>query len=307
MTTRKLVAETTGPITINAELFGHGSLVTVRAEADCTRATLTIHTADESGASADAVKDATLRQSGNRLEAIVQGRGGNSGSTIVVGGGSSVIQSFGNVTGSVTGMTITGNGTYISGGGGGDIIVNGVRISGGGTVVQGGSPIEITAVVPEGSSVEGYTQSANILVVGAVRNVYAKTQSGSVQAGHAFRVEAKTQSGSITVEQAAEIEAKTQSGRIRLGRTDVVTAKTMSGSILIQDFGGTAQADTMSGSVHIHATAGGNVRAKTMSGSITVTATENALADDLDVQANSMSGHVSIPQRPSRQTGPRRR
>ncbi|WP_031099048.1 DUF4097 family beta strand repeat-containing protein [Streptomyces sp. NRRL S-15] len=310
MTTRKLVAETTGPVTIDATLLGHGGLVTVRAEANCTRATLTIHTADEDGASADAVKDATLRQSGNRLTASVQGSGGgNSGSTIVVGGGSSVIQSFGTVTGSVTGMTITGNGgTFISGVGGGDVIVNGVRISGGGTVIQGSSPIEITAVVPEGSSVESRTQSASVLALGALLNVDTSTQSGSVQTEHVSRVEAKTQSGSITVEQAANIDAQSQSGSIRLGRTDVVTAKTMSGSISIQDFGGTAKADSMSGSIRIHATAGGDIHAKTMSGSINVTATESALADDLDVRASSMSGRVSTPQQ--RRTGdsaPRRR
>ncbi|WP_331719549.1 DUF4097 domain-containing protein (plasmid) [Streptomyces sp. NBC_01102] len=308
MTTRKLVAETTGPVTIDATLLGHGGLVTVRAEANCTRATLTIHTADEDGASADAVKDATLRQSGNRLTASVQGSGGgNSGSTIVVGGGSSVIQSFGNVTGSVTGMTITGNGTYISGNVvGGDVIVNGVRISGG-TVIQGSSPIEITAVVPEGSSVESRTQSASVLALGALLNVDTSTQSGSVQTEHVSRVEAKTQSGSITVEQAANIDAQSQSGSIRLGRTDVVTAKTMSGSISIQDFGGTVKADSMSGSIRIHATAGGDIHAKTMSGSIHVTATESALANDLDVRASSMSGRVSTPQRRTGDSSPRRR
>ncbi|MFF4249491.1 DUF4097 family beta strand repeat-containing protein [Streptomyces sp. NPDC001822] len=299
MTTRKLVAETTGPVTIDATLLGHGGRVTVRAEADCTRATLTIHTADEDGASADAVRKATLRQSANRLEAYVQGSGGgNSGSTIVVGGGSSVIQSFGTVTGSVTGMTITGNG---------EVIVNGVRISGGGAVIQGSSPIEITAVVPEGSSLDGDTQSADVEGIGALLNVSAKTQSGSIRTGHVSRVDAKTQSGSVTVEQAAQINAKTQSGSIRLGRTDVVTAKTMSGSIGIQDFGGTAEADSMSGSIRIHATAGGDVRAKTMSGSIHVTATESALADDLDVHAKSMSGRVSIPPRRTGDTSPRRR
>ncbi|MFD6891942.1 DUF4097 family beta strand repeat-containing protein [Streptomyces sp. NPDC059957] len=308
MTTRTLTSETTGPVLIDATLLGHGGLVTVRAEASCTRATLTIRTADETGAAADAVKAAGLRQSGTRLTALVQGSGGDSGTTIVMGGGASVIQTFGTVHGSVTGMTITGNGNFVSGNVGGDVIINGVRVSGNGsTVIQGTSPIEITAVVPEGSSVEGYTTSATIEAVGALLNVSGKTQSGSVRAGHVSRVEAKTQSGSVFVEQAAHIEAKTQSGSIKLGRTDVVTAKTMSGSIAITDFGGTVKADTMSGSIRIHATAGGDVRAKSMSGSVTVTATETALADDLDVRADSMSGRVSIPQRRSGDSGPRRR
>ncbi|WP_030390481.1 DUF4097 family beta strand repeat-containing protein [Streptomyces sp. NRRL S-241] len=307
MTTRTLTSETTGPVLIDATLLAHGGLITVKAEASCTRATLTIRTADETGAAADAVKAATLRQSGNRLTALVQGSGGDSGTTIVMGGGASVIQTFGTVHGSVTGMTITGNGNFVSGNGG-DVIINGVRVSGNGaTVIQGTSPIEITAVVPEGSSVEGHTTSATIEAVGALLNVSGKTQSGSVRAGHVSRVEAKTQSGSVLVERAAHIEAKTQSGSIKLGRTDVVSAKTMSGSIQITDFGGTVKADTMSGSIRIHATAGGDVRAKSMSGSVTVTATETALADDLDVRADSMSGRVSIPQRRSGDSGPRRR
>ncbi|MFJ3184404.1 DUF4097 family beta strand repeat-containing protein [Streptomyces sp. NPDC086796] len=307
MTTRKLAAETTGPVTIDASLLGHGGTITVRAEADCERATLTITTADEHGASAEAVKEATLRQIGTRLQVSVQGSGGGSDTMIVTGGGTSVIQSFGTVTGSVTGMTITGNGNFVSGNVGGDVIINGVRVSGG-TVVRGGSPIEITAVVPEGSSVEGHTQSAGVETTGALLGVSVTTQSGGVRVlGHASRVDAKTQSGSVAVEQAAQINAKTMSGSIRLGRTDVVTAKTMSGSIGISDFGGTAELKTMSGSISVHATAGGDVRAKTMSGSINVTATEAALADDLDVQANSMSGRVSIPPRRTGDSGPRRR
>ncbi|MFE7056057.1 DUF4097 family beta strand repeat-containing protein [Streptomyces californicus] len=306
MTTRKLVSETTGPVVIDAGLLGHGGLVTVRAEADCTRATLTIRADDESGPAADAVKAATLRQSGDRLRALVQGS--DDGSTIV-GGGATVVQSIGTLTGSMTGMVISGNGNVVSGNAvvGGDVIVNGVRGSGGG-VLAGISPVEITAVVPEGSSVQGRTQSASILALGALLNITATTQSGSVQTEHVARVEATTHSGSITVERAAEIDAETQSGSIRLGRTDLVRAQTISGSISIQDFGGTARTESMSGSIRIHATTGGDVHAETMSGSISVTATEAALAEDLDVRATSMSGRVSTPQRRTRGTGaPRRR
>ncbi|MEW1724704.1 hypothetical protein [Streptomyces sp. NPDC093109] len=64
MPTRKIAAENTGPVTIDASLLGHGGTITVRAEADCERATLTITTTDENGTAADAVRDATLRQSG---------------------------------------------------------------------------------------------------------------------------------------------------------------------------------------------------------------------------------------------------
>ncbi|MFJ9427879.1 DUF4097 family beta strand repeat-containing protein [Streptomyces sp. NPDC101249] len=294
MTTRKIAAENTGPVTIDAALFGHGGTITVRAAADCERATLTVHTADEEGAAADAVREATLRQSGTGLFVNVEGKGGASGgTTIITGGGrrTSVVQSFGTITGSVTGMTIVG----------GDVIVNGVRVNGNGgtTVINGSSPIEITATVPEGSSVIGRTQSADVIAEGAILNVTGNTQSGDVRAGHVAKVDASTQSGDVVVDRAAQITARTQSGDVRLGRTDVVEGNTMSGDIRIEDFGGTARLNTMSGDIRVHATAGGNLSARTMSGDVTVTATETAIGDNLDVQANSMSGRVRTPNAPS--------
>ncbi|MFI8360729.1 DUF4097 family beta strand repeat-containing protein [Streptomyces sp. NPDC085612] len=302
MTTRKLTAETTGPVTIDATLLGHGGAITVRAEADCERAILTIHTADEDGEAADAVRAATLRQSGTTtLYADVQGKSGNSGGTTIItsGRGTSVVQSFGTVRGTVTGMVI----------GGGDVTINGVRFTGGSgaTVIQGSSPIEITAVVPEGSSVIGRTDSADVVAEGAVLNVSGETQSGSVRAGHVSKFAAKTQSGDVRVDKAAFIDAATMSGDIRLGCTDVVEGNTMSGDITIADFGGSARLKTMSGDIRVHATAGGDISARTMSGDIDVTATEDALADDLDVTTGSMSGRVRVPQRRAGGSEPRRR
>lgn len=307
MTTRKLTAETAGPVTIDAILLGHGGTVTVRAEADCERATLTIHTADEDGEAADTVRAATLRQSGTTLYADVKGKGGpGGGTTIITGGGRNVVQS---VVSNNRGSTIQIGGNFVGGFVGGDVIINGVRVTGGGgaTIINGSSPIEITAVVPEGSSVIGRTQSADILAEGAVLNVSGDTQSGDVRAGHVSKVAAKTQSGDVRVERAAFIDAHTQSGDIRLGCTDVVEANTMSGDIAIADFGGSARLKSMSGDIRVHATSGGDVSATTMSGDIDVTATENALADDLDVITSSMSGRVRAPQRRMGGSQPRRR
>ncbi|MEV7466151.1 DUF4097 family beta strand repeat-containing protein [Streptomyces kronopolitis] len=290
MTSRKLVSEVAGPIVIDATLLGNGGTVTVRADASCERATLTVSTADEDGPSAEAVRNTALRQISKGLHVNVQGDGASSGGTTIVRGGGrgvTVIQSAGNVTGTMIGYqgdVIGGN--FV----GGDMIVNGVRVSGGTTIIQGGSPIDIVAVVPEGSSVVGHTQSASIDAQGPLTSITADTQSGAV-----------------TVEQAADITAKTMSGSVRLGRTDFVNAKTMSGSVQIADFGGTARIKTMSGSVRVHATAGGDVDVNTMSGSITVTATDAALADDLDVRPRSMSGRISVPNRRANDSGPRRR
>ncbi|MFG3043083.1 DUF4097 family beta strand repeat-containing protein [Streptomyces sp. NPDC048330] len=302
MTTRKLTAETTGPVTIDATLTGHGGTVTVRAEAGCERATLTIHTADEDGEAADAVRAASIRQTGTTLYASIQGRGGPGGTTIITGGGRNVVQS---VVSNNRGSTIQIGGNFV----GGDVIVNGVRVtgSGGATIIQGSSPIEITAIVPEGSSVIGGTQSADIVAEGALLNVRGNTQSGDVRAGHVSKVAASTQSGDVRVDKAAFIDAKTMSGDIRLGSTDVVEGTTMSGDITIADFGGSARLKTMSGDIRAHATTGGDLSASTMSGDIDITATEAALADDLDVVTSTVSGSVRAPQRRMGGSQPRRR
>lgn len=296
MTIRKFVAETTGPITIDATLLGTGGIVTVRAEADCERATLIVRTADEEGAAADAVRAATLRQSGATLYANVQGRSGSGGSTtIVTGGGRNVVQSVRNNFGST--IQIGGN------------FVDGRRVTGGdGVMVIHPDPvIEITAVVPEGSSVIGRTQYADVVAEGAVLDVSADTHSGDVRAGHVSRVAAHTRSGDVRVQAAVFINAKTASGDIRLGSTDVVEANTVSGDITIADFGGSARLATVSGDIRTHATTGGDLSASTVSGDIDVTATEAALADDLDVITSSVSGDVRAPRRRMGGSQPRRR
>lgn len=308
MTTRKLAAETTGPVTIDASLMGHGGVISVRAEADCKRATLTISTADEDGPAAEAVREATLRQSATGLNATVHGKGGIGGgstTTIITGRGRGTVQS---VVSNNSGSTIQIGGNVFSGNFvGGDVWVNGVRVSGNATVVTGGAPIEITAIVPPGSKVIGHTHSADIEAIGSFALVSGRTQSGDLRVDDAEKVTVSTQSGDVTVNKAADIGAKTQSGDVHLNLTDVVEVDTMSGDITIRDFGGTARLKTMSGDIRVHATAGGDIDANTMSGDVDVTATQAAMEDSLDVRPRSMSGRINVPSRRTPGSGPRRR
>ncbi|WP_329595886.1 DUF4097 domain-containing protein (plasmid) [Streptomyces sp. NBC_01362] len=309
MPTRTLTAQEPGPVLIDTELLSAGGTVTVRTDPARKAAEITIRTADETGDSADAIRDADLRwDSRGALVAHVQGKGGINGATVINCGGGTfiardnygVVQSVQNNYGS---MVMVSNGDLNLGS-------SGFRFQSGATVnaVRGASLVEIVAVVPEGSSVIARTQSADVIAEGTFAAVSASTQSGAVRAsGQTKQFTAGTQSGDIDAENFPYIIAKTQSGDIRLGRTDVVEAKTMSGDVTIRDFGGTAQLNSMSGDIRVHATAGGDITAKTMSGDITVTATEQAVNDDLDVRANSMSGDVRIPQRPRQGVGPRRR
>lgn len=278
MTTRKLAAETPGPVTLDVTLNGFAGVINITTDPDCDHATLTIHTNDEEGPAAEAVRAAALRHPANGLYASVQGKGGNSTTVISGSSGTTVVQSYGTITGNVTGMVISG----------GDVVVNGVRISGGSTTLT--SPIEITAVVPAGSRLVAASQSAEITATGSLDRATASSQSGDVR-----------------IDQAATIHAKTQSGDILLGKTDVVESTTMSGDITIADFAGTAALKTMSGDIRVHATAGGDLNVRTMSGDITVTATHEAIADNLNVQPSSMSGRVHVPANRPYGSAPRRR
>ncbi|MFB7852811.1 DUF4097 domain-containing protein [Streptomyces sp. NPDC056053] len=308
-TTRTLTAEQAGPITVDAELLGLGGIVTVRTQSTIKNAEITIRTADDSGALADAVRAAALQwDPRGSLVARVQGKGsgGNGFSqTVITGGrgrrvtqvvsgnsGSTVIMSGGNIS--------VDNGT---------VIVNGHVISGSAnTVIIGGSSVEIEAVLPEGSSVIGRTDSADVAADGTFTAIAGTTQSGDIRVqGTSEQVTAQTQSGDVTIGNAPNIVVKTQSGDVGLGRTDVVEAHTMSGDITIKDFGGTAKLKTMSGDIDVHATAGGDIDASTMSGDIEVTATQAALDDALDVRPHTMSGRIRVPHRQNSSSGPRRR
>ncbi|MFF5265319.1 DUF4097 family beta strand repeat-containing protein [Actinomadura viridis] len=270
MITRTLTADKSGPAVIDLTLTGHGGTITVRAERDCDRATLTVRTADQSGPAADAVRQAALRQDGAALRADVQGAGTGC-ATVITGGGTTIVQSAGTVTGSMTGLVI----------GAGDVIVNGYRVSGGGaTVIAGSSPIEITAVVPKGSTVIGRTQSADITVTGTAKAITADTQSGDVRA-----------------DTVGHLIADTQSGDVRIGQATDITAATMSGDVTVTDLSGTARVKTMSGDVRIHATGGGDVTTSTMSGDIDITATRAAIDRGLTVRTGTMSGRVRTPNR----------
>ncbi|MEW1565856.1 DUF4097 family beta strand repeat-containing protein [Streptomyces sp. NPDC093509] len=279
MTTRKLTAETAGPIAIAATIQAHAGAITVMVDPDCKYATLTLHTPAEDGPAAEAIREASLHQTASTLYASIQGKGGSN--TTVVNGphGTTVVQSStGVVFGTMTGVVISG----------GDITIDGVRMGPGSTHLV--SPVEITAVVPAGSSLVGITQSAHITVTGPMVQATATTQSGDVR-----------------IEQADVIKAKTQSGDIHLGKTDVTESTTMSGDITIADFAGSAQLKTMSGDIRVHATAGGDLAARSMSGDINVTATAEAIADNLNVQPSTMSGRIHIPTNRPYGSAPRRR
>lgn len=145
-------------------------------------------------------RDADLRwDSRGALIAHVRGKG--SSTTVVNSGGGTFIA--GNNYGTVV-QTVGNNYGSMVAVSGGDMTFSGGRFqfNGGGTVnvIQGSSPIEITAVVPEGGSITARTQSADVVADGAFTAVSASAQSGNVRApGQTERVTASTQSGDVDV------------------------------------------------------------------------------------------------------------
>lgn len=277
MTIREITSHKPGPLTIDLSLLRCGGTVTVRAiRTPDERATITVHTEDETGPAADAVRDADLHATDTRLQAAVQGRSG-SGATVITNGRGRV-------------QTVIGSGSVIQVGG--DMtIVNGRIVSGGNvTITQGSSMVRVVALVPAGSIVTARTDSADIATHGKLRQVNAQTVSGD-----------------ITIDTAEGITARTTSGDIHLARTDLANVTTTSGDITIGDFGGTSHVTTVSGDIDVHATTGGDLDVSTTSGDIRVTATEEALTDGLDIRPRTVSGHISVPPRRTNDSGPRRR
>lgn len=270
MTHRHFTTDLTGPIVLNASILGIGGYITVDANEKCTHASITVRTNDESGPSAEAVRSADLGQEGGYLVARVTGEDHGSGITQSVftrNGQTTVIQNGNVVRGNVTGMTI----------------INGKVITGGNSSTVDVSPVEITVTLPVRSSLIARSDSADVSTTGSMAQVAADTQSGSVDVDHAQTV-----------------RAKTMSGRVEVGVVEQLDAKTMSGRIEARVLRGSAQLNTMSGRIEAHAVTGGHITARTMSGRISVTATQAAVDAGLRVQADSMSGRVTIPRQPVR-------
>ncbi|GAA2984596.1 hypothetical protein GCM10010519_18810 [Streptomyces lactacystinicus] len=292
-TTRTITAATTGATTVDLSLLGIHGQVDVQAVPGLATAEITISTTDDTGEAADAVTGADLFwDPRGALVARVQGQGTGGGTTTIVtrSGRTITMQGVGTVYGSVTGMVIDG-----------DLTIVGGRVVGGrgATLVQGSAPVVVTARVPEGSSVIGRTQSADLTTTGRLTAVAATTQSGDlrVTTAHTFvdQVTVTTQSGDVSVGTASTVSVRTQSGDVVLERAVTAEVHTMSGDIRASWLGASADLQTMSGDIRARAANPGAVTADSMSGDVTVTASPDAPAGAPGTHATPMTGRVSIP------------
>ncbi|MFG1854065.1 DUF4097 family beta strand repeat-containing protein [Actinomadura geliboluensis] len=298
MTTRTLTATRPGPVALSVDL----SAGDVRVFTDTGRAlaevTVTAHGDDP--AVHDSVRDAVLRWEKDAGAVTVRAHPPAGGVTVIGTGqavfgnhATTVVHSFGDIP---AGVTVTGaviNGEGIVNLAGGRVTVNGVEVTGG--AVAGGR-VQITAHLPEGSSVTALTKSAPMACTGEFAAIDFTSTSGDLTAGGIGTLCARTTSGDITaavVDGAAVL--RSISGDVYLGRADDITAATTSGDVTVNDFAGRADLQSVAGDLRVRATEGGTLTARTVSGDITVTATDTALTEGLTVNATSRAGRVTTP------------
>lgn len=258
MTERSFVSRSIGPVVLGLSL-PMGS-VHVQVIDSLTHARVMLRTADGSGPAADAVNAARISEDGQVIAVEVPEMPGDVMMQSVRG--NRVTQSMGTVYGSVTGMTIV-NGRVIMGGGTGTM-----------TTV---SPIEARVSLPTNSSLAVVSTSAGAVVDGEVDRMEFRSVSGDVQADGVRTVDASTTSGDVYVGQVAER----------------MTARSVSGDLVVDLYSGSsADLETTSGDVHVHATlkASGALRAESVSGGVNVSGGRG-----LRVSARSVSGKVRTP------------
>ncbi|MGW7354220.1 DUF4097 family beta strand repeat-containing protein [Streptomyces sp. NPDC054784] len=254
MTERAFVSATSGPIVLGLSL-PVGS-VRVQVLDNVTTARVVLRTDDATGPAADAITCARSTQNGQAFAIEVPEMPDNV--SVLGGRGNRVVQNFGSLHGSVTGMTV----------------INGRVVSGGMHAMPTVSMIKATVFLPPHSSLAVVSQSTDATVYGGLD-----------------RMEFRSVSGDLDADGVRELRADTTSGDIRADRvTEEINAQTVSGDIAVGLYDGRRAAlGTTSGDITVQATNGadGHVSARSVSGDVRVFG-----ARHLNVNAHTVSGRV---------------
>lgn len=117
-----------------------------------------------------------------------------------------------------------------------------------------GSSLDVTVELPEGSSGQIATASADIRCSGDLRSLEIRTASGTVAADRV----------------SGQVQVKSASGAVRLGDIGELRAQTASGDVHIGTAAGDISVRTASGYVEVGAVASGQTDITSMSGDISV-------------------------------------
>lgn len=290
-TRRTLAAPIAGPLVFDLDM-PHGQ-IDVRV-CDVERADIELSAPAAGGSPAgQAIAEATLTAEVRVMTVRVPTPDG--GTTIVSRGGRMVVQNFGHVSAgtSVTGITISGDGS--------------VHIGGGANVNPG---VRAEVRLPRGSALRVHTKTGQVTTRGELEWTQFASTSGDLHLDACRKLSAASTSGDVHAEYADQADVRTVSGDIDLGRTEAVSAASTSGDIDLRDFGGTARLRTVSGDITVHATDPGHITAKSTSGDVRVTAPTALIAaggsQGLTVDAHSLTGDVRTPRPVTDPTRPRR-
>ncbi|MEV7023240.1 DUF4097 family beta strand repeat-containing protein [Kitasatospora sp. NPDC093558] len=232
---------------------------TVRVSVDPAASAISVllSTADDRGPAADAVNTARMWED-HTLTIDVPETAGNI--TAVGGRGTTVIQSFGTVTGSVTGVTI----------------VNGRVITGGAVTVDrhpGTSPVTATVILPPSALGMAFkTISADLTTTGHIAVLTVSSTSGDVDVESVNALSVTTVSGNVTAGRiGTDAEIRTTSGDVRIDVHEghAADVRTVSGDVRLAAgtrATGRLGVRTVSGDIRLHNTAGLDVTARTVSG-----------------------------------------
>jgi DUF4097 and DUF4098 domain-containing protein YvlB len=169
----------------------------------------------------------------------------------------------------------------------------------------GGGRTYATVTVPPLAEVEIESSSGDITANGPLARLAASTASGNIDFQTTERLRAKTASGQIRGNRVdGEAECVTASGSIKISRlmerTDLSTA---SGEVRLGECAGVIHCATLSGSVRVERVTGPAAKFKSMSGDVKLGIPPRTR---VELDAESMSGKVSLPEPSARTEAPER-
>lgn len=170
---------------------------------------------------------------------------------------------------------------------------------------SGGGRTYVTVSVPPRAEVEIESSSGDIAVNAPVARLDASTASGNIDFQTTERLRTKTASGRIRGDRVeGEAQCVTASGSIKitqlLDRADLSTA---SGDVRLGECAGVVNCATISGTVRIERVTGPAAKFKSMSGDVKLGIPPRTR---VELDAESMSGKVSLPEPSSRPEPPER-
>ncbi|MGW7443317.1 DUF4097 family beta strand repeat-containing protein [Kitasatospora sp. NPDC054795] len=229
--------------------------VRVYAHPDATAITVILTTDDDHGPAADAINQARTQEDRGILNVNVPRV--DSGMIITSGRGRTVVtQSFGTVTGSVTGMTI----------------VNG-RVVTGGVHHVGASPVTATVLMPPSARAMALkTVSADLTATGHHRLLAVTSTSGDVHVDSADILTVTTVSGDVFAQRIGDqalLFSTSGDVRIAVHEGHSIDANTVSGDVRLTAgtrATGSVSVRTVSGDIDLHGTGGLDVTVRTVSG-----------------------------------------